>query len=135
MEELEGILEVQRRVLGDDAEPVLITRNNLAMFHLELGEPERAVPVLEEVLAAATAGERRAIGAIFRRNLGRALAGARRFEEAEGQLLLAHDEAREWLDESQVRRTAEFLAELYAAWGRAEAEAVWRGEAAGAAAE
>ncbi len=95
----------------------IVTANNLAMLWLEIKEFDRAIALLEEVVADGTASEECPpfyVG-IFERNLGRCYLRAGRYPEAEEHLKNSLT-LLEGTSPQMIERTQEFLDELYALW-------------------
>ncbi|MBK8974920.1 MAG: serine/threonine protein kinase [Planctomycetes bacterium] len=130
LELMQDVLERRRQVLGGDHPATLLLENNLGMLLLDLDRAPEAAELLRHVLDRTLADGARADPrtVVFRRNLGRCLTAIGEFAEAEAQLLESHRLAGQQAVDvaAQQRRTAEFLVELYEAWGREDEAARWR---------
>ncbi len=127
---------LSRRVLAEFEELVgpshfrcLLERNNLAVLLMEMGDADAHVLAGRNVeLAREGMPGHPLVNFPFRMNYGRTLAAARRFDEAERELLAVHAALIDNPDASpaNLARTAEVLADMYAAWGNADEAARWR---------
>lgn len=117
-------------LVGPAHEQTLIARNNLSLEIMTAGETDEAVRLQQRniELAIAELPDSPMITFPFRMNLGRALAAAGRFEEAERELLAVEGllSASPNTTELQAARIREVIAEMYAAWSKPEEEARWR---------
>ena len=123
-------LEGERRVLGDDHRSTLISKSNLALLLVDLGNAVEAEQLGGETVVAAreTLGADHWLYGAFLRNHGRALAALQRFDDAESALLEAHGILQTALgdEHKQTRRVVGYLADLYDAWGKPDKAAEWR---------
>ncbi len=123
-------LEGKLRVLGDDHRHTLISKSNLALLLVDLGNAVEAEQLAGETVLAA----REALGAEhylhgnFLGKQGRALAALQRFDDAESAMLEAHGILQAALgdEDEQTRRVVGYLADLYDAWGKPEKAAEYR---------
>ena len=95
----------------------IVTANNLAMLWRDLEQYDRAITMLEEVIASGTESEECPpfyVG-IFERNLGRALMGAGRYPEASAHFQKSLD-LLEGTSPQMIERTQEFIDELHTLW-------------------
>ncbi len=126
----ERALEVRRRVLGDDDPHTLISKCNLALRLVELGNASEAERLAGEAVetARATLGPEHWLLGNFLGKHGRALAALERFDEAESALLESHGILVAALssDHKQSSRVIGYLADLYDAWGKPELAAEYR---------
>ena len=108
----------------------LISKSNLALLLVDLGNAVEAEELAGEVVVAA----REALGAEhwlhgnFRGKHGRALAALERFDDAESALLEAHGILQTALGDEhrQTKRVVGYLADLYDAWGKPPNTTEWR---------
>ncbi len=127
-------LEGKRRVLGDDHLHTLISKSNLALLLVDLGNAVEAEQLAGEAVVAA----RETLGAEdwwhgnFLGKHGRALAALQRFDDAESTLLEAHGILQTALgdEHEHTKRVVGYLADLYDAWGKPEKAAEWRAKLA-----
>lgn len=95
----------------------IVTANNLAMLWRDLEQYDRAITMLEEVVADGTESEECPpfyVG-IFERNLGRCLMGAGRYPEASEHYQKSL-ELLEGTSPQMIERTQEFIDELHTLW-------------------
>ncbi len=121
---------IREETLGPLHRTTLNTNGNLAAALLSGGRAADA-----EALARHVVESEESIGLtdpVFvgaaKRTWGRALAELGRFEEAEVQLVAAHElqEAELGAEHAHTRRSTQALVDLYESWGRAEEAARWR---------
>ena len=118
------------KILGDDHRNTLISKSNLALLLVELGNAVEAEELAGEVVVAA----REALSAEhwsqgnFLGKHGRALAALERLDDAESALLEAHGILQTALgdEHGQTKRVVGYLADLYDAWDKPEKAAEWR---------
>jgi tetratricopeptide (TPR) repeat protein/tRNA A-37 threonylcarbamoyl transferase component Bud32 len=127
-------LEVNRQVYSANHFRVGVALSNLASVYLEQGAHARAERTFQEALqvyAESLPPEHTNI-AVTRIKLGRALIGQQRFEDAERQLIPAHDSLRSQKNppESWLRAAREDLVRVYDALRRPDRAAVLRAELA-----
>jgi serine/threonine protein kinase/Tfp pilus assembly protein PilF len=137
---LDSALDIVRPTLGNDHQLVAIYSINAAAVHLARNQPALAEPLLREGLRirsqmpGVVPNRRRtfhqddwSVGAT-KSLLGASLMAQRRYPEAEAVLLEArHDlEASASPRRQDVKMTITRLMELYIAWGRPDAAAVYR---------
>ncbi|CAG0952159.1 eukaryotic-like serine/threonine-protein kinase [Phycisphaerales bacterium] len=132
----ERIVQVATRTQGPAHPSVLNYSNTLGATLLPLGRGEEALAIFERIWPAAKEklGERHVLTCGIRSNLARALAARGGFEEAAGHAEAAYASATGAFGEASPQSTdaAAAAAEVYAAWGKAEAAKEWRGKAGGA---
>lgn len=126
---------IRRTVLGDDHRSTLNVRSGLAGALLLQGRVAEA-----EALSSEVVDRMEVLGFVdpvivgsARRTWGRALAGLRRFEDAESALLAAWNlqSAELGARHAQSRSTAVALVELYEAWDRTNDAVRWQARADG----
>ncbi len=125
IDELREVLPLQKAAMGETAYGALITQSNLGMFELQSGNTQVALELLASSLAGATDAEFLPLVPQFRRNLGKAMTAVKRFDDAEDALLTAYEEMVERLSETEQRKTARIIADLYTAWERADEASRW----------
>ncbi len=127
-------LEGYRRVRGDDHQYTLISKSNLALLLVDLGNAVEAEQLAGEAVVAAreTLGAEHWWHGNFLGKHGRALAALERFDDAESALLEAHGILQTALgdEHEQTKRVVGYLADLYDAWGKPEKAAEWRAKLA-----
>ncbi len=123
---LRETMDAHRRVLTDNHIGTMIVCNNYARVLVDLGRADEAVALTQGVLEAS----RRTFGpdhwrvGWFSAQHALTLAAAQRFEEAETLMLEGYERMKATLGESdtQTKRVAQFVADMYAGAGR-EADA------------
>ena len=115
--------------LGDDHRDALIAANNFGLCLAEAGDGAAAVHVLEPALARAVAAGFVSMEPVFRRNLGTALRGAGRLDDAERQLLRSHELSVARAEPVNAIKAASALADLYDARQQPAEAARWRAAA------
>ncbi len=127
---LREALDVSRRVLGDDHRSTLISKSNLALLLVDLGNAVGAEQMAGEAVVAAseTLGAEHWRHGDFLGKHGRALAALQRFDDAESALLEAHGMLQTALgdEHEQTKRVVGYLADLYDAWSKPDKAAEWR---------
>lgn len=123
---LENGLERSRVTKGPTHPDTVIMANNYAMSLFELGENAEALAIGEDCIEQGAHTLPGYIIAQLHRNAGRYAMALEHFELAEQHLLTSYEMLLGESDESQHQRTAMFLADLYAAWGKPELEAEYR---------
>jgi tetratricopeptide (TPR) repeat protein len=123
-------LSIKKRVLGERDTSTITSMANLALVQYLRGDVEGALASYRDVLAAfeATNGARHVRTGQAHENVGGCLAALKRWDEAERELLAAHDILEDVQGPKGVRTraVAQRLAELYTAWGKPEEAASWR---------
>lgn len=115
-------LELRRRMLGPEHLDVALSLSSMALLHHERGRCAEALPLFREALPLWRRGLGAGHGISLRTQgfVGDCLARARRFDEAERELLAALNGLRELAgaSHSETRRVMGFLESMYNAWGR-----------------
>ncbi|MEM6315864.1 MAG: tetratricopeptide repeat protein, partial [Planctomycetota bacterium] len=124
--ELKDILAVQQELLGAGNVNALITMNNLAMVNLELGRLDEAEDLLRTFVVGIEEVGAPVNVTFGRRNLGRVLTAAGKFEQAEIELTEAFTGTQQLLGPAQQAKSAGYLAELYEAWNKPDEAERWR---------
>jgi non-specific serine/threonine protein kinase/serine/threonine-protein kinase len=126
------VLEIKSRVLGDDHPESLLSKGNLGELYTAQGQPERAEPLLAESLAGVRAilPQGHVFTGVTIRKHGACLAALERYDEAEAELVEAHEILAAALgeDHDQTRKAVEDLVALYDRWGRSDRAARWSGK-------
>lgn len=124
------ILSGMEEEMGESHFQTIVQRNNQALRLMKLGQHGSAVELAKKnlQLAVERMPDHPTNNFPFRMNLGRTLAGAGRFEEAEVELLAVHNVmiADPDTPSTNLARIAEVLAETYTAWGKTERAEHWR---------
>ena len=127
-------MAIREEALGARHRNTLNTNANLAAALIMADRAEDA-----EALARYVVGVEEAIGlddpvmvASALSTWGRALAAMERFEEAEEQLLAAHElqERELGAEHPRTQRNVQALVELYGAWGRTDEASAWEARSA-----
>ena len=122
--------EGRRRVLGEEHPATLAVTGELGDLYSLLGRAEEAERMLGQALEVATRdlAQSHPVRIELRRLLALAHFRQERYAEAETLLLGLYEALPDepWM---QRGKTARVIADLYAAWGRAEQTAVWRDRA------
>ncbi len=124
------VMQIRRRVLGEEHPDTLRSAHNLAAIYGSLGRYREA----EHLFAGARNGRRRVLGenhpdTLFTQlRLASVLRDQRRYNEAEVIALAAYRGLRDTLgaEHDRTRTAIEDLVKLYEAWGRNESAAEWR---------
>lgn len=126
------VIDADRRRHGDGHIDVLTGEHNLGLVMIEQQEFAAAVELLQGVVTRsdAVAPPGHPLPYEFRRSLGDALRGVRRFDEAEALLLAAFDglQAAHGDGHARTRAVRTALHQLYVDWERADQAAAWRVE-------
>jgi eukaryotic-like serine/threonine-protein kinase len=126
---VDAVAVLERRFGATDTR-TLLSKRNLARIWIELGRSAEALPVLREIVAAESATEPPVVWRLstMRLTLGACLLTLRRYDEAEPELLAAHEGLERTLGEAnpRTRSAVEHLVALYDAWGRPDDARCWR---------
>ncbi|MGH7500314.1 MAG: tetratricopeptide repeat protein [Longimicrobiales bacterium] len=124
-------LEMRRRLLGPQHLDVALSLSSIALLYHERGRFAEALPLFGEALPLWRRGLGEGHGLSLRTQgfHGDCLSKVGRFEEAERELLAAHEGLVKLVGDahSETKRAVGFLHALYTAWGRPEDAARYAG--------
>lgn len=128
----QAVVAQLEELAGEGHPQTLISRNSLVVLLMKLGRHAESIALGERNIELAKVHQpsARMIEFPFRSNLGRALAAAGKFEQAEAEFLAVDAFLSADADTTtrETERLAELLAAMYEQWGKPGEAGRWRGQ-------